>query len=177
MFHNFDQSKAIHIAARGDVLHTRRLTNTYTKRDMYISGVERPSYVSPVKAPVTFKWNISHQNPIEVVPRIEDGTIKIPPVPEPPTETYFFAANHTYSSSESATRLSRLNKKEIAGPAVDEFRRQFPEIEGISVEVYAGAPMIHCKLANLIESVPINIVSAGMNKFASILFLLISASD
>ena len=169
LFHNFDHSKVVSIAARGDVVHTRRLTISYTKRDLYIDLPEKSNIVIPTKAPVTFRWNVSHRNPIEVTPRVEEGVVKMGTTPEPPTETFFFAANHTYSSVEAADRFSKLSKKSISDGIVAQFREHFPAVESLSVELFGGTPMIYCKHSAFKEKVPLNIVSSGMTKLAAIL--------
>lgn len=169
LFHNFEYGKGVSIAARGDHVHTRRLTITYRTRDVYVPLSDRAPIALPNKAPVTFRWNIAQRNPVEVTPRIEDGTVKIPPTPEPPTETFFFAANHTYSSAESAARLSNLSKKSKEGEVISSFRKHYPNIEDLSVNLSAGAPMIFAKVFGLPEKVPLTIVSGGMNKLAALL--------
>ena len=173
LFHNFDHSKVVSITARGDASHSehsRRLTITYQKRDVYIPLVGKQTVSVPRKAPVTFRWNVSHGNPIEITPRIEEGRVSVPPSPEAPTETFFFAANHTYSSVEAATRLSRLSRQSRDQEIIGHFRKHYPNVEDLSVNLSAGVPMVFAKVFGITDKVPLNVVSGGMNKLAAILF-------
>ena len=135
LFHNFDHSKTISIAASGDPVHRRRLTVTYQPTDIYLPVSARGKGITTGRGPVTFRWNVSGRNPIEITPRIEEGTLKAPPVPEPPTETFFFAANHTYSSVEAATRLSRLSKKSQENDFIRTFTKHYPDVEKLTLPI------------------------------------------
>lgn len=119
-----------------------------------------------------FEWHRSNGKITRVEPRLEGGQLQIPPVPPAPITTFFFAANHTYSSAETASRFSTLSKRSLHHDAIKLFSTIFPEIKTLSVETLAGAPMVFAELLPFEEKVPINLISGGINKLASILFAM-----
>lgn len=169
LFHNFDTAKSVSIAASGDDVHTRRLTVTYVPTDVYVQLSTKGRQGFSGRAPVTFRWNMRGQNPISITPQIEEGALKIPPVPEAPTEVFFFAANHTYSSLENVNRFSTLSKTSDEGEFTEPFIEQYPDVEKITLEMFAGNPMVYAKKRGFKEKVALNLLSGGMNKLAAIM--------
>lgn len=169
IFFNFDTDHNVSINAIGDDQHTRRVTITYSGGEKYVPFKNRDKVKdSSARTPITFRWNIKGRSPISITPRMEESGIKIPPIPDVPTETYFFASNQTYSAAENADRLSELSKSSKDGEVIETFKRHFPQVEDLSVELYARRPMVYAKVKNVKERIPLSLVSGGMNKLAAI---------
>jgi hypothetical protein len=106
-------------------------------------------------------------------PRLTDGNIAIQPPPvETPTESYFFAANRTYPSAESAARFSALSRAFRSDEIVSVFRTVFPTVINLSVEVIAGQPAVFAQLDGHHEKIPLASASGAMNKVAAVLLAI-----
>lgn len=170
IFFNFDTSHNIVIDSVGDEDNTRRLTVTYSGGEHYVPFKSRDKVRdSSGRTPINFRWNIKGRGAISVTPRLEESGIKFPALLDVPTETFLFASNQTYSAMENATRLSQLSKESRDAEVIDKFRSHFPQVEDLSVELYARQPMVYAKLKNVKERIPLNLVSGGMNKLAALL--------
>ena len=173
MFHKFDQKARIEIALKGTGSENRSLSAAYAGADLLIQLDESAGSIPTTGgSPITFEWTTDGMPPYSVSPRLVGGALQFPPSPDAPLKSFYFAANHTYSSAETAARFSSLSKKRLEKPVVQLFTEQFPFITGLSVEILAGSAMVFADVDGLPERVPLNILSAGINKLASILFAI-----
>jgi len=85
-----------------------------------------------------------------------------------PDKVVFFNSSLT-TASENAHRFSELSKLGKEGSVIDSIKTEFPFIENLSAETHVDSWEIHAKLAHLPEKIPLSMVSAGINKFLSIL--------
>ena len=176
LFHRFDKEKSVVITLKGDANHNRSLAISYNEQSSSfpISGKDDVPLTS--NAPVLFKWK-SGDNEFKVRPLIENGEMKLPVGPRLATETFFFAANHTYSSRETAGRYSMLSRSFKESEVIGLFKEHFKNVEDLSIEVGAGAAMVYAKVASMPEKVPLSLLSGGMSKLASILFAIPSQKN
>jgi hypothetical protein len=124
-------------------------------------------------APVGFVWRGHNDNLIyQSTPQIVDG--KVTNLTGPPTQlnAAFWAANHTYSASETVNRFSELSRMSKAQEMIGNFTSQFTQISDLSIEMNAGSPMIYAKLEGQDEKLPLSLISGGINKLSSILFAM-----
>jgi hypothetical protein len=69
----------------------------------------------------------------------------------------------------SAQWLSDLAKAGRSEPFIDACRKQFPDVETISVQLDAGKPLLYVRFVGETRMLPINALSAGMTKLATLL--------
>lgn len=176
LFHRFDRDKSVSISLKGDANTTRSVTISFnSQHEISVplsAGTNDDKYNLNSVAPVSFRWkgpkNIDHT----ARPKIENGQFRVPEGPKLPSEAFFFAANHTYSAEETAGRFSELSRRFRSDEVTDLFRDQFPIIQNLSIEVAAGSAMVYAHAKDMPEKVPINLLSSGMSKMASILFAI-----
>jgi hypothetical protein len=175
LFYNYDFKRTVSIALRGNKAHTRELNISYHERNLLLPQ----SKAVDSWAPITFTWKGMNNRTIRTVsPKLMlDGRIEIPLSPESSIDTAFFAANQTYSSLEAVNRFSELSKQEKGDEVIQHFIRQYTNIENLSIEMNAGAPMVFAKVRDMGEKIPLNLVSGGMNKLAAILFGIPTCPD
>lgn len=166
IFHKWD--KPVRLVAKGDEPHARELEIKFTGAEDYV-GYTPAELDSARSSGVSFKYSMKNRQPYTLHPTISPSGIKVSQIEDTPTEVYFFAANQTYSSMEAASRLSDLSKIGKKDEFVQTFSDRYPDVEDLSVEITGGGPLIHVKLKNVENKLPLALVSGGMNKFAAIL--------
>jgi AAA15 family ATPase/GTPase len=177
LFHNYDFKRSVTVALHGSKAHTRELDITYHERNVLIP-LSRKS-IDSHWSPVTFSWKGQNNRTLRTVtPKLlTDGKIEIEPAPESSIDTVFYAANQTYSSIETVNRFSELSKQSMENEIIEHFKSQYPDIDDLTIEMNAGAPMVFAKLKHMPEKLPLNLISGGMNKLASILFGMPTVRD
>lgn len=173
LFHNFERGSSIHVVLDGDADTKRHLTISHSdQRPLLVPLSGRADAPLVGQAPITFRWKGPRDIDYTATPTLENGQLKIPAGPRLPAEVFFFPSNHAYSAEETAERFSTLSKRSQENEVLELFREHFPDVTALSIEVSAGAAMVYAKTKNLPEKVPINLISSGMSKLASILFAI-----
>jgi hypothetical protein len=72
-------------------------------------------------------------------------------------------------AKDNADRWSSLAEKNMEGPVQAAVSRVFPQVEGLTVLTPQGVGMIHASVRGVARKVPLGLVSAGVNKFVSML--------
>lgn len=172
-FHNFDKKTTVSISLVGTEYRNRAMTIKFNDLNPSTIQISRKGKSEDVDvAPITFDWIGPLGRRAIVKPKIKDGKLQLPPVAILPEETYFFAASHNYSASETASRFSELSKTFQEKKVVRRFQQHFPDVSDLSIEIIGGTPMVCAKYHDLPEKVPLNLISSGMSKIASILFAI-----
>lgn len=117
-----------------------------------------------------FRWNLPNGDTHKSVAVLEDGRLKITAAPESPLNAAFFASTLNPSNLETAMRFSDLSKTFRTEALIESFRAQFPEVEGISIELSGGQPMLHASMRGQKHKFPVTILSGGMTKLIALLF-------
>jgi ABC-type lipoprotein export system ATPase subunit len=178
LFHNFDTTHPVQIDLNGTRGENRSLRITCGRSDL-LAKVD-PEFVESRANAVgqyIFEWRPEGRLPYTVIPEITEGKLVTGQTPVPPFETFFFAANHTYSSAETAMRYSELSKEFKESEVVALFKAQFPMVKSLSIEAHGGAPLVFATIEGASVKVPLNILSGGINKLAAILFAIPSQRD
>jgi hypothetical protein len=175
LFHKFDWRKSASVSLYGTGDHNRSVKVTYRDRRRLLvapnrkqrrAGVVPPDY-NP--SPIEFRWTVPGQNDVVINPRLVDGQIQIPPVPETLVKASFYAANRTYSSLETTQRFSDLSQTFQDEKFTALFKEHFRNVLDLSTEVSAGTPMLFAHVSSVPDRIPIGLASGGMNKLAAIL--------
>lgn len=167
LFNNFNKSKDIRISFEGAEIHTRSLSISYQRPELFIPlfDTKSPDFLSSIE----FYWRGPFGMEEKIRPEIRGGNLMIPDPTTPATETYMFAANQTYSSLETASRFSNLSRLNRSSEFVSLLRKEFPFIRDISIEILGNVPMLFAQTKNIEERIPLNLLSGGINKLASML--------
>ena len=174
LFHDFDKTSSVVISLDGEGKDDKRsLAINHSELETVLNINLKNDAPHTGKAPVSFRWRGPGDFDSGAVrPVVENGQIKLPNTKQPPHETYFFPSSHLYSATETATRFSTLSRSSKEGEVIELFSRHFPTIEGLSIEVAAGVAMVYAKIKDKKEKQPLNLISGGMSKLASILFAI-----
>jgi predicted ATPase len=174
LFYNFRFNAKIGIRLGGNEDHKRSLKISFIPAKQTVTRVAREREVEladflPATSGIEFDWigpRGSHDNSrAEIVA----GRLQIKGSTLSPIQTAFFASNHTYSAIETANRFSLLSRMGNELAIVEAFRQHFKNAEDLTLEIAGGVPMVFVALKNQRRKVPINLVSAGMNRLVSML--------
>ena len=119
-----------------------------------------------------FRWKGPGKFDSTKTPHIENGKLNMGGSSDTPLKVTFFAANQTYSTPETVSRFSRISKANKKPEAVRLFATLFPSVSDITIELNGGSPMLYARTYDSEKMFPINMMSGGMNKLASILFAI-----
>lgn len=69
---------------------------------------------------------------------------------------------------ENAKRFSDLDKNGNIAPVIAALTKEFPFIEGLSLDYHAGFPMVFAKLKDKTRKMPVPLISDGVNRLMAI---------
>jgi predicted ATPase len=164
MFFNFDTEEEIRIIYEGTSGHTRSMKVFVDKNAPTLIPVDQ-QLPGPPQPPLTFQWRkgskVSTLRPVFA----KDG-IRVIGNPEP-VNASFFAANASIPPFEAAGRLGKLIKKGKDAAVQKAMSDLFPIIDELLVLPYAGEPMVHARTRGGRTSMPLGLVSMGINRVLS----------
>ena len=173
IFRNHNFAKPVVIELDGDGLDNRTLIITRGG-----AGTELPLQADDAdggaSGPFTFTWKDASGTLHPTVPAVLAGGPPFQSTGEDLQDFYYFAANQTYGSIESAGRFSALSKAKRAEDFVNVFAEEYPWIENINVEVEAGAPLLYATLKYAAEKQSLPEVSGGINRITAIMVTIAS---
>ena len=170
LFNEFDLSKVVSVSLYGtkhDTRTIRMFTSPAEPTRLPLSDDEQDSY-TPYN-PVTFEWSHPFGEPVSVTPILQKGELVGEPLPDSNVSGSFLAARAPFSTSENAVYFSELSKNSKETDFIGAMKKQFTDIESISVEIDFATPMLFVKHNWQTRKYPIHILSDGMNKMAAIL--------
>lgn len=88
------------------------------------------------------------------------------------TVSEFFSSTWQSNSQQVATWFSNLRIAKNADDIVKIIHKQFPEITDLSPEVPNGVPSLYATVKHHPRSMPISLISSGINKFVSLLIAI-----
>ena len=176
-FHNFNENQNVELSIQGN--------NDY-KRKLRIFRQFKPSLVSidnvngaprSVQSPISFEWTEGNQKKGYVVtPEVDErGTLVIPYAPNPEIRGKIFLPNAI--ASPNPEEFSNLRKAGKDKEFLEEIKKQFPDIEDMSVEITRGNNMIYARRKSDGRLMPINLFSSGLCKIFNILLSFTALSD
>jgi len=124
------------------------------------------------QAPLQFTWTDAAGNDHSYVPVVNSQGLQVPPAQEDLPTFFLFPANSTPGAAETAARFSELSTANREGLFVEIFKREFPFIKGLNIEVTGGFPVIHVSFEGQLRKQPLNTVSGGINRAVAIMIAL-----
>lgn len=169
LFFDFDQTSTIALRAVGTDENTRSLNVSYGPP----AGATLPFGKGPVEehvrhAAIDFEYGLANGDAVTCQSTLTSQGLSFGAV----VETFpaiLLSPVLREGPEHNGQRFSSLSKKGEHEAVVSAVRKQFPFIEGLSVEYHGGTAMVHAKLRSVHEKVPLPLVSDGINKMLSIL--------
>jgi hypothetical protein len=124
------------------------------------------------RVPLTFQWTNYLNQVFEASPRVQREALEVPDTGEDIPDSFLFAANQTVGATEVAARYSELSRSGRDVEFVDAIRKEFDWIQDFSIEVSAGAPVLHVAVRDVPHKLPINSISGGINRIIAIMLTL-----
>jgi predicted ATPase len=173
IFFGFDWNRSISISLKGNGPEARSLTISRGGNDTQLlpfKGLEQAE--STQGASIQFHWKDSKNKDYIYSPHVTSQGLQTTPSQEDLPQFFLFAANHTPTAGETASRFSQLSTERRESLFVSIFTREFPWIEGLSIEVSGGSPVIHASTTGVDRKVPLNSISGGIHRVLSIMLAL-----
>ncbi len=178
LFYNLDQSSPITIALGGSGPEARSLTLARGEPALRIvpigplgneERVSGPELMRPLE-PIVFDWRDSNGVHHMFSPKVsanglEFGDVQAESLPD----FFYFSSSVVGISTENAGRFSQLRKVKRTAQFVQTFTREYDWLEDLSIEVVAGAPILHATIKGLDDKLPVTSVSGAINRHISIL--------
>lgn len=171
MFHNFDQSAGVDIRITDSERGYRSLEVYYERKERYNLPLKggKPENIF-LTVPLNFKWTTPERVMYSTV-EIKDGQLKLEGSPE--VYPIIFLSPKTMSARQDAQRFSELSKQNRAEPVLGAIQRIFPDVKEITLENVAGELALHARVEGLREKIPLVDLSAGINKYLSIVLCIL----
>ena len=174
LFYKFNRKLQIRISLAGSEYRNRNLTVKFNVEPTKVAVLKR-SDDGVQYQPITFDWTGPlGQKHVSKPSMDKSGELKFSTAPNQKEETFLFPASHTASAFDLAKRFSDLSKSFRKDRVTVQLQEHFKDIEDLSVELVAGKPMVCARVAGLPTKIPLNSISSGMTKIASILFSISS---
>jgi AAA15 family ATPase/GTPase len=174
MFHNFDKDAGLSIKFTDTERGWRSLDVAFDQGkgtyELPLGKGAKPENMF-LTYPLHFKW----ENPQRVMNsrvEIKNGQLTIDGAPD--VFPVVFISPRTSSAKYDAQRFSELSRQNKSLPAVAAVKRIFPEITTITLEEIAGELVLHAEIVGLKEKLPLVDLSAGLNKYLSIVLSILS---
>jgi len=182
LFYDFKFNSEVEIRLGGTRQHNRSVKFKFNPTGPVTVQVSKDRNVVTLDAPrpssgITFDWQGPNNLRYKSVAKFEEGKMKITGDVISPIDFAFFASMAMYSSQETAARFSALSKSGHVGVIVDAFKRLYPNVDDLSLELSGNAPMIFARLSDQPKKVPLNLISGGMTKLSAIFFAMPSLRD
>lgn len=171
MFHNFDQSLGLDITITDSERGYRSLEVFYERKERYHLALKggRPDNIF-MMVPLTFKWSTPEKVMTSTV-EVKDGQLKLEGSPD--VYPVIFVSPRTTSAKQDTQRFSELSKQNESTPVLKAIQRIFPEVQEITIESLAGELALHAKIDGLKEKIPLVDLSAGINKYLSLVLCVL----
>jgi predicted ATPase len=173
VFHDFDMERSVSIALSGSPENSRIL-RIQTRRDAVLriplgEEAEQPFTIRPID----FDWigpgNIKAHGEISA----NDKGVQFTQSREPRIRAHFLNSVSIFDSpSQAAKLLSNLRISKRDAKVVEAIREVYPEVEGISGEIFSGVSTIAVSIRGVKRLLPISLLSSGATKLAHILLAI-----
>jgi energy-coupling factor transporter ATP-binding protein EcfA2 len=168
LFYRWDTQRTISVILNGSGPETRTVMMTRAPAEVTLAFPPEHDAVVRTAAPIQFVWTNSEGHRFVVQPILTPQGMVLASTNEDLPDFFLFGANTAYTSDETAGRFSLISRAGRAADFVKSLITDYKWINGLSIEVLAGAPVLYASLVGRKELIPINDVSSGINKMVSI---------
>ena len=176
-FHNFNENQDVELTIQGNNNCGRKLRIFREFKPTLVSINNANGAPRSVRSPISFEWKEGNQGKGHVVtPEVDErGSLVIPYVPNPEIRGKFFLPDTI--ASPSPEEFSNLRKAGKDKEFLEEIKRQFSDIEDMSVEITNGNNMVYARRKFDGKLMPINLFSNGFCKIFNILLSFTALGD
>jgi hypothetical protein len=170
LFFSLDQSRVITAQLLGTGNSSRSVSVAYKKEASLTLPLSGPAFPPAAIVPIVFEWrdHLGQLSSVEV--KLTEQGLVFGGLPGNVRSAFFSTSGS--NATEMAQNFSELSKESRLAPLVNSLRREFPHIEGLSLEINAGANVIYAQLSALREKLPLGAVSGGVNKLFALLLAI-----
>lgn len=165
MFFDWDLPAEVRLAGVGFENRTLTISRNTQGKSTKLS-MANGSETTSMAVQFVYTNHQGHRFPIH--PEISNDKLEFPSTPEKIPDFYSFASNSTPSASELAARFSRLRMAGKQGDFVNFMQGEYPLLSDIGVDSLAGSPALTACIDGSTRRLPINLISSGISKIASI---------
>ena len=168
-FHNYNENQNVELTIQGNNNYERKLRIFRQFKPALVSVDNANGAPRSVRSPISFEWAEGNQKKGHVVtPEVDErGTLIIPYAPNPEIRGKIFLPNAV--ASPDPEEFSDLRKAGKDKEFLEEIKKQFPDIEDMSVEITRGNNMVYARRKSDGRLMPINLLSSGLCKIFNIL--------
>lgn len=174
LFFNYETRVPVEIAFRDSRSGSRSLRVYFDKEPIITTSIEKAS--EPSGEPnwtievIKFQWSkdgkVVHTSPVN----ISGGKIQMSQFPD--LYLAAFLAGAGAPAEENAKRYSRLQSQGKHVKLIEALRGVFPMVQSLVVDATGGQLKLAAGLAGLTHTVPLAFISAGINRYLSILLAM-----
>ncbi len=172
LFYRFDKQAAISIELKRNSKPVRSIKITHSGT----SSITVPLGDAPVgtftELPIQFEWQGTEGRSAKIRPRLTEEGVNFGTPVEGIKGAYFGPGMAAGTPQENAARYSELSKRGEESDFSTALQREFPLLSSLSLEVNAGTLMLYAKVKGLDIKTPLGVVSAGVNRLASVLLAI-----
>lgn len=177
-FHNFNKNQNVELSIKGNNNYERKLRIFREFKPALVSIDNGKGAPRSVRSPISFEWKEGNQKKGNIVtPEVdkERGTLIIPYAPNPEIRGKLFLPNMIVAPNPE--EFSNLRKAGKDKEFIREIKKQFSDIEDISVEVTHGNNMVYVRRKSDGKLMPINLFAGGLCKIFNILLAFTALGD
>ena len=167
-FYKFNVETGLKISFEDDRKGTREVHIVADMEEVVNIPYDSKSSESSILSPgLKFSWK-TPQGDFESQIEVTSKGIRIPKSVNP-YKMSLINQHTSISSRENVERFSNLSTKNQEKTVIDAIRTLFPQVEDLSIQVKGNSPALFVKVSGIDHKMPLGLVSAGINKFLSIL--------
>jgi len=175
LFFGFDQKQIISIALKGSPERTRDLIIRYETHGTLALPLGEQAIDATAVVPIIFEWTKNSQVEFTSKPEITEKGFLVPSGGVSYPCTFYSTIVKAATPRETAARYSELSKLGKENLIVAALRRDYSYIEGLSVEIGAGIPMVYAKVRSIDVKIPVALVSQGLGQLLNYLLAIASS--
>jgi hypothetical protein len=175
LFFAFNPREVISIRTSGTQGADRLLKILYDEDESLTIPIMEKTEDLPTITPIKMQWTTSNGKTIDVKPTITPRGVNVGQFVDA-LPGAFFGSFGSSNAEENAANFSELSKQGKEGELVKALNSEFPYIQGLSVEIDSGTPMVYASMAGTSQprKIPLTLVSGGISKFVSLLLAIAS---
>lgn len=171
LFYQHDQKTKASVTIWDTNEGKREVEVFYEHLDVYTLPLNDPSEKNAFLInPIVFKWD-AKRRVARSTAEIKDGKLVMNVAGDP--YPIVLISPRAPSTREYAQYYSNLHRTRQAASVLETLKSIFDEVEGISLEMVAGEPVLHVDVTGMNELLPIGDLSGGIEKFISIIVSIV----
>src|SRR6267142_4218056 len=160
LFFQFNRKNPVAIVLRGTGEHNRTVRIEFIQRQQSTTLQHSDAPQPVTELPIRFNWKNARGENLYVVPELTPDGLRMGSIRAGPPAVFFHSAA-AQAPQEVAGRFSTLSRRNEEQAVLEALQSEFSFVEGLSVELNAGLPMVYASVRNLRQKIPLGLVSSG----------------